>query len=128
FIGGRPKLLSSMVLVVLLTGGSLFYLFSRSGHGGETAQALSLALARGDVHHYRMTIDLQGTFAAGGAKAPFDMAMSGTLLWRVDKVDAKGIADGYVSVEDGTAMVDGHSRPVGDDNMTLRVAPGWRNP
>src|SRR5947209_20093444 len=42
FLGGRPKLLLSVVLVVLLTGGSLFYLFSRSGHGGGTAQALSL--------------------------------------------------------------------------------------
>jgi len=126
FLGGRSRLLLSLALVVVLTGGSLFYLFSRSGHGGETAQALSLALAKGDVHHYRMTIDLQGSLGAGGAKAPFDMAMSGTLLWRVDDVDAKGIAHVYVSLQSGSLTVNGQSGTLGDDHMTLRIAPDGR--
>src|SRR4051794_22069327 len=98
-MNANPRLLVSVLLVALLTGGSLFYLYSRSGQGGgETAQALSLSLVAGDVHHYRTTIDIQGSLAAGGHEQPFDMAMSGTMLWRVDKVDAKGVAHVYVSL------------------------------
>jgi hypothetical protein len=127
FGGRRSRTLVAALVVVALTAGSLFYLFSRSGHGGgDTAQALSLALAPGEVHHYRMTIDLKGGLGAAGAKLPFDMKMSGTLLWRVVAVDKKGVAHVYVSLQNGTATVNGQSGPLGDDHMTLRIAQDGR--
>jgi hypothetical protein len=90
--------------------------------------ALALKFTPGQTVRYRVVLTMNGTVARETESFPYQVHVEETVLWRVESVDAQGIATVDLSVEDGTVTMNGQSHPSSSaaPATVLQVAPDGR--
>jgi len=89
---GRPKgkILVAAALVVALAAGAFAFLSLRRSSGQSTALAMSFPT--GQTFTYALSMNMDGTIRAGTQSGPLKGTIAETLSWKVESVDAKGVA------------------------------------
>jgi hypothetical protein len=107
--------------ILVLTG--FLYVATRPGD-----VALALKFTPGQTVRYRVVLTMNGTVARETESFPYQVNVEETVLWRVESVDAQGIATVDLSVEDGTVTLNGQARPSssGAPATLLQAAPDGR--
>jgi hypothetical protein len=110
-------------VLALLVGGFIYLSLNRSSGG----TALAFSLSPGNNLRYGLHMNMSGKLSLQGQSVPFTMAVDETFSWKVDSVDAQGVATVEMRLEDMSGKVDGVSIPNGGKfQTTLRIARDGR--
>src|SRR5438445_5412105 len=90
------KIAVAVGLVLALAAGGFVYL-SLGRSSGSTALAFSLS--PGNTLRYTLHMNMAGTLTVQRRALPFNMEMSETFSWKVESVDAQGVATVDMTVE-----------------------------
>lgn len=86
----KGKILISLALVLALAAGAFAFLSLRRSSGQATALAMSFP--KGQTFTYALSMNMDGTIHAGTQSGPLKGTVAETLSWKVQSVDAQGIA------------------------------------
>jgi hypothetical protein len=115
----RSRKSIALALVVVLLAAAAAYLFlNRSKSGGGTA--LALTLSQGQTYRYHLDMTFNGSVRVAGQEAPINTQFAEDFSWKVESVDASGVATVTMTVESITSTVNGEAAPP-DGPLTLQV-------
>jgi hypothetical protein len=120
----RASVALAVVVVLVAVAGAYFFL-NRSKSGGGTALALSLT--QGQTYAYQVDMTFNGHLDVGGQSAPIATQFGETFSWKVDSVNADGVATVTMTIESLTSVVNGATQPTqGPFTIQIQVAKDGR--
>jgi hypothetical protein len=119
------KSVALALVVVLVAAAGAYFFLNRSKSGGGTA--LALTLTQGQTYGYQVSMSFNGNLKVGQQSAPINMQIGENFSWKVDSVDANGVAAVTMTVESITGTVNGVSQPPeGPLTIQIKVAEDGR--
>jgi type IV pilus assembly protein PilA len=115
--GSRKSIALVLVVVLVAAAGAYFFLNRSSSPGGT---ALALSLSPGQTYRYHLDMSFDGSVKVAGQAAPVSMQFGEDFTWKVESVDASGLATVTMTVESITSTVNGQSASAGEP-MTIQV-------
>jgi type IV pilus assembly protein PilA len=115
--GSRRSIALALVVVLVAAAGAYLFLNRSSSPSGT---ALALSLTQGQTYRYHTDMTFDGSIKVAGQAAPVSMQFGEDFAWKVESVDASGVATVTMTVESITSTVNGQSTSVGDP-MTIQV-------
>src|SRR5439155_17536878 len=101
------------------------FFLNRSNSTGGTA--LALTLSRGQTYGYHMDMSFNGTIKVADRAAPVTMQFAEDFTWKVESVDASGVATVTMTVASLASTINGERSPAeGPLTVEVRVAKDGR--
>jgi hypothetical protein len=112
------------VAIALVAAAGAYLFLNRSGAGGS---AFALSLEQGQSYTYMLSMTFNGSASAAGQEVPFSLIGSETFTWKVDSVDANGVATITMSFQGVSSTINGQRAPQAvPDPIQIRVAKDGR--
>jgi hypothetical protein len=122
--GSRKSIALALVVVLVAAAGAYFFL-NRSKSSGGTALALSLS--QGQTYRYHLDMSFDGSVKVAGQAAPVSTQFGEDFTWKVESVDATGLATVTMTIESITSTVNGQTEPAGGPlTVQMKVARDGR--
>lgn len=115
---GSRKSIALVLAAVLVAAAGAYFFINRSNSSGGTA--LALTLSRGQSYGYHIDMSFDGSVKVAGQAAAVTTQFGEDFTWKVESVDASGVATVTMTVESITSTVNGQSTPAGGP-MTIQV-------
>ncbi len=112
--------------VVVLIAGVVVFRATGSGSTESTATAIALSFRPRQDQTYRINMNMQGSFTAGGySTESLTMNAAETVSWKVASVDGKGVATIKMIERDFSGRVNTERIPASKKGLstTMRIAP-----
>jgi hypothetical protein len=112
------------VAVFLVAAAGTYFVLNRGGSGGS---AFALSLNQGESYTYMLSMTFNGSASAAGQEVPFSLIGSETFTWKVDSVDANGVATITMSFQGVSSTINGQRAPQAiPDPIQIQVAKDGR--